>query len=368
VNTDANPDGFGFDPTTSNTYKYNQDIYAGYTVLTFTLPKSYALQVGARLENTQIHGDPYSITGGLTSFDNSYNTFVPTLALSKTINNSTYKLTYTKRIQRPSLTYLNPFVNTANVTAITQGNPQLQPEVSQYAELNYNTFIGASVINLSAYYKYTNNLIEGIATPFTATVNGTTVNGTSTKYQNVGYNQSFGASFFGSINPIKIVTIRGSINAYTYNPSPQGVYIADQSQNGTYINYNAFLSGSVNIKGGWAAESFVILNSPKRTIQGVTPSFSLWIIGVKKEFWDKKASLGLNTFSPLKENIAFNSSSKGQGYTQFSNTQFPFRSFGVSFSYAFGKVKFADPNDPTQKKKKGVNNDDLKQGDSNAGQ
>ncbi|RKR80213.1 outer membrane receptor protein involved in Fe transport [Mucilaginibacter gracilis] len=364
---DVDPASFTYNSGLSNNYTYNQNIYSGYTVLTFTLPKSYALQVGSRLENTQIHGDPYSAVSGLTSFDNSYNVFIPTLALSKTIKNSTYKLTYTKRIQRPSLTFLNPYRNETNPTAITEGNPQLQPEISQYTELNYSTYIGASVINISAYYKYTSNLIEGIAVPFTNVSGSTSTSGTITTYQNIGHNNSFGASFFGSINPIKILTIRGSINAYTYNPNPQGGYIIDASQNGTYINYNAFLGQSVNLKGGWAAESFIILNSPKRTIQGTTPSFSLWIIGVKKEFWDKKASLGLNTFDPFWENKAFNTNLKGAGYTQFSNTQFPFRSFGISFSYAFGKVKFADQNDPTQKKKKGVNNDDLKQGDSSSG-
>ncbi|MEO6524563.1 MAG: TonB-dependent receptor [Mucilaginibacter sp.] len=353
----VDPNTFAFNSLTSNNYNYDQDIYAGYAVLTFTLPKNYALQVGSRLENTQISGAPKTSSATLLPFSNNYNIYIPTLTLSKTISNSTYKLTYTKRIQRPSLTYLNPFLNTTNQTAYSQGNPLLAPEISQYAELNYSTYIGASVINLSAYYKHTSNLIESIVSIYKPGV-------TLTSFQNIGTNNSFGSSFFGSINPIKILTIRGSINAFTYKPDPTGTYGLEQSQNGTYINYNAFLSGSVNLKNGFAAESFVIMNSPRRTIQGTNPAFSLWIIGVKKEFWDKKASLGINTFNPFAENIAFNTNIKGKTVTQYSNTQFPFRSFGVSFSYAFGKVKFADPNDPTQKKKKGVNNDDLKQGES----
>jgi hypothetical protein len=111
----------------------------------------------------------------------------------------------------------------------------------------------------------------------------------------------------------------------------------------------------------------VILNSPRRTIQGTNPSFSLWIVGVKKEFWEKRASLGFNTFDPFTENKAFNTNIKGKYVTQFSNTEFPFRSFGVSFSYNFGKMSFSAPQDPTQQKKKGVNNDDLKQDSGNSG-
>ncbi|MBW4888865.1 TonB-dependent receptor [Mucilaginibacter sp. HMF5004] len=354
----ADPSSFTFNSLTSNNYNYNQDIYAAYSVLTFTLPKAYALQVGARVENTRIEGQPVSSTPGLVPFSNQYTIFIPTLALSKTIKNNTFKLTYTKRIQRPSLTYLNPFVNQSNATAITVGNPELQPEISQYGELNYSTFIGASVINLSAYYKYTNNLIESIGSNLGGD-NKVTIN----RYQNIGSNSSWGTSFFGSINPVKILTIRGSINAFTYSPSPQGTFSTAQTDFNTYISYNAFLSGSLSFSNGFSAESFVILNSSRRTIQGETPSFSLWIVGLKKEFWNKQASVGVNTFDPFKENKAFNSLVKGNGYTQFSNTQFPFRSFGFSFSYRFGKVKFADPSDPTQKKTKGVNNDDLKGGD-----
>ncbi|OCX51715.1 hypothetical protein BEL04_17010 [Mucilaginibacter sp. PPCGB 2223] len=360
VNTDADPNTFTYAPYLSNTYDYNQNIYAGYGVVTFTLPKSYSLQLGSRVENTQIDGTPSSLATGLNHFSNGYTVFIPTFAVSKTIKNSTYKLTYTKRIQRPSLTYLNPFVNKSNNVATTIGNPQLQPEISQYTEFNYSTYIGSSVINASLYYKYTNNLIEGIATAAGS-------ERTITQYQNIGSNSSIGSSVFGAISPTSYLTFRGSVNAYTYKPDPTGVFNLDASQNGTYVSVNAFVSGSLNFKNGFAAESFVIINTPKRTVQGTIPSFSLWIIGVKKEFWNKQASIGVNTFDPFTENKAFNSSSKGKGYTQFSNTEFPFRSFGISFSYRFGKFKFADPNDPTQQKKKGVNNDDLKQDQGNSG-
>ncbi len=149
----------------SSTYDYNQYVTAGYSVLTITLPKGYSILAGARDEITNIHGVPQSAgEADLQPFNNDYNTFIPSLTIQKQISSTqTIKLSYSKRITRPSLQFLNPYLNTSNVLAQTEGNPNLAPEISQTVELGYNTFIKSSVINFSVYYKHTGNMIESIA-------------------------------------------------------------------------------------------------------------------------------------------------------------------------------------------------------------
>jgi len=353
---------FVYSPSLSNGYDYNQDVYAGYTVFTFTLPKSFTLQTGARVENTQIDGKPGASSTTQKPFNNSYTTFVPSFAISKTINNTqTFKLSYSKRIQRPSLQYLNPFLNQANILSQSQGNPTLSPEVSQTVELNYNTFIKSSVINASVYYRHTSSIIESLVNPITVIKGLDTLNATLTSYANVGSNNSWGASFFGSVNPVKILTLRGSINAFTYNPSASGAFQQQQSSNGTYIQYNIFGSGSLTLPKDLALETFAILNSPRRTIQGKNPSFGFIGFGIRKQLMDKRASIGFNTLSPFKNTIDFNQDIVGKNFTQSSHTAFPFRSFGLTFSYNFGKIS-VKPDNPMQQQNKGLN-DDLKQGD-----
>jgi outer membrane receptor protein involved in Fe transport len=347
-------------PDATNKYDYSQDVYAGYTVLSFTLPKSYALQVGARVENTQITGDPSNTTqADLSPFTQTYTTFIPSFVLSKTVKGTqTYKLSYNKRIQRPSLQFLNPFINRANLENQTQGNPSLAPEISQTVELNYNTFIKASVVNFSVYYKYTDNLIEGIALP----VQDQGVSRTRTTYRNVAENNSFGASFFGSVSPVKPLTIRASINAYTYNPIifPGEPLIST----GTYFQYNAFASTTLTLKKGFTAELFGVFNSPRRTIQGTNPAFNLFGFGLKKEIIAKKFTLGFNTLSPFQKYLRLNTDVAGQNgsFTQSTRISYPLRSFGITFSYNFGKVTYGQ-----QQKKKGVKNDDLMQGGDQGG-
>ncbi len=361
---DPGTEGFVFDPLTSSTYDYNQDVAAGYSVLTINLPKDYSILAGVRDENTDIHGDPESLSQSLSPFSQNYNTLVPSLTLQKKFSaTETFKLAYSKRITRPSLQYLNPFVNKTSIQSQSVGNPELSPEISQTIEADLNTFIKTSILNFSVYYKHTDNLIEGIAAPINVTVNGAVEGGTLTTYQNIGVNNSLGGSFFGSVTPFKILTIMGNINAYTYKPDPSGQFTQVQSENGTYIQYGGFLRATLTLPADIVAESFAFGSSARRTIQGTNPSFSIFGVGLKKQFDKKKYSLGLNVIQPFSTYKNFDSSIKSDGFTQTSKFQLPFRSFGLTFSYNFGKLSFSNPN----QQKKGVNNDDMKQGDSGQG-
>ncbi|WP_026896830.1 outer membrane beta-barrel family protein [Daejeonella oryzae] len=343
----------------SNIFDYNQDVAAGYTTLGFTLAKNYGVKVGGRLEYTKISGS--SSSGNVIAFENDYYNFVPSLTLSRTFKNfQTVKISYNKRIQRPSLFYLNPFRNSSDPINQSQGNAYLEPEISNNVELGYSTFVKTTVINASLYYRNTQNIIESFITQDLDLTTGNTVNVQT--FNNVGTNNSFGMNLFGSVNPVQKLTLRGNLNLNTYNidriPSLGAPIIEDEIQ----VLYNAFISGSMTFKGGFIAETFFILNSPRRTSQGTNAGFNMWNIGFKKEILKKKGSIGLNIIDPFNERKNFRSEINGQNFNQSSNFSIPFRSVGVNFSWQFGKMNF----NATQRKKR-VNNDDLKQGDQGAG-
>jgi len=314
---------------------------------------------GGRVENTSIHGDPQSAGElFLQPYNSDYQIYIPSLTLQKALTSTqTLKLSYSKRITRPSLQFLNPYVNENNKLAQTEGTPSLSPEVSQTIELNYTTFIKSSLINASVYYRHINDVIEGIANP----IRVDNQVGTLTQFQNADLNNSFGFNFFTSVNPIKILTLRTNINVYTYSPSPYAQYASYFTNTSTKVQYNAFFSASVNLNSGFIAELFALENSPRYTLQGQSPSFSILGLGVRKQFWDKKASIGINTLEPFNKYKNFDSHTTSPGFTQNSHFAFPFRSVGVTFSYSFGKLTFATP-----KAKKG-DVDEEKQGDQGIG-
>jgi outer membrane receptor protein involved in Fe transport len=353
-------------PITSNAYDYGQDVYAGYGLLTATLNNGYTLMAGARMESTNIDGSSGNSASGLQPFKNDYLNFIPSLIVSKSLTpTQTIKLSYSKRIQRPSLQFLNPFRNTSDPLNQSQGNPELSPEIGQTIEFNYSTFVKSSVINASVYYRRTEDIIESVVStvPFTTIDNAgneVTRDVSLSTFQNVGTNNSIGTSFFGSVQLWKALTLRGNINAFTYKP--QIISSLQQGEQETYIQYNAFVSATVKISPTLNAETFVMQNSARRTFQGTNPSFNLWVIGLKQDILKKRGTLGLNITQPFKDYKDFESSINSGPLVQRSKFSVPFRSFGLNFAYNFGKMNYgAQP----PKKKRGVTNDDLIQGDAN---
>ncbi len=350
-----------FTPIAARTYvyDYNQDVYSAYATLGFTLAKKYGIRAGARYEATEIEGDARSAGTGVSPFSSSYYNLVPSFVVSRTFKNfSTIKLSYNQRLQRPSLFYLNPFLNSADIFNQSQGNPSLKPELSHNVEFNYSMFVKTTVVNASVFYRRTNDIIESFILPTTVIdpTTGNSVSGSRTTYRNVGNNNSVGFNFFGQINPVKPLTLRGNFNVFTYDINTNSSVVVSNANSGVQMLYNGFIMGTYAFPKGLTFETFLITNSPRRTAQGRNPSFNMWNLGLKKEILAKKGSIGLTVIDPFNENKNFRQNIAGADFTQTSNFSLPFRSFGMSFSYRFGKMTMQAP-----RKKRGVTNDDLKQ-------
>lgn len=354
-----------FTPISARTYiyDYNQDVYSAYATFAFTLAKKFGIRAGARYEGTEIKGDARSVGAAASPFNSSYSNLVPSFVVSRTFKNfSTVKLSYNQRLQRPSLFYLNPFLNSADIFNQSQGNPALKPELSHNIEFNYSMFVKASVLNASVYYRRTNDIIESFVIPVSVTdpATGNAAIGSRTTFRNIGSNNSVGFNFFGQINPVKPLTLRGNFNVFTYDINANSGFTVTNTN--TQLIYNAFLMASYVFPKGLTFETFLITNSPRRTSQGQNPSFNMWNLGLKKEIMKKKGSIGLTIIDPFNENKNFRQKISGADFVQNSNFSVPFRSFGTSFSYRFGKLTMQAP-----RKKRGVTNDDLKQGEQNNG-
>ena len=330
-------------PNSTNIFDYNQNVYAGYASYSFILKKKHNFIVGGRYEHTQIDGQ--NRIGEQNPFANDYGNFLPSVTYSLNLPKfRSIKVSYTQRIQRPSLQYINPFNNNADQLNLQTGNPYLRPELVHQVETSFNgTFAGFTTFS-SIYYKYTEDIIESI---LTRNETGIAV----TSFSNVGTNNSIGLNTFIS-KSISKFTFRGGGNIYTYNS--KGVINGQNLERNTYM-YQLFASGDYSITGSLKMDFFGMFRSPQRTLQGDNPSFSIYGLGLRKEW--KNSSLGLRVLQPHTNDLRFASNINGNGFTQTSEFTIPFRSLGISYSYKFGKVDFRE-------RESKIKNSDLKAGDS----
>ncbi len=334
---------FEVDEANTDFLDYDQDVYAGYVSSTFKLGDKYGLIAGARYEFTEISGRFRD--NDVAPFSNDYENVLPSITLSKKLGKATTtKISYARRIQRPNLRFINPFVNRENNRNTTQGNPALDPELTDQYELSYSTFVKGISINTAFFYRRTTDIIESFLQVDNEGVSNTI-------FQNVGTANSIGLNFFSSVTLFKIWTIRGGLNLFTYDATGNvnGESISNQA-----MLWNGNINSNVKLKKDWIIDIFGFYRSPRQTLQGFNPSFTLFTMGMRKEIWDKKGSIGITIVEPFFADKNFGSELEGDNFYQESETLIPFRSFGVNFRYKFGKLDFKQ-----RQRRSKINNDDV---------
>ena len=334
----------------TNIFDYNQDVTAAYISTNINLKDDFGILLGTRYEHTDISGDYKT---DYNSFKNSYSNIVPNITLSKKLNMfQTLKLSYTNRIQRPDVHRINTNVEITDLNNISQGNPNLKPSKSHQLELGYTSFKPGLMTSMFIYYKAKYDVVEA----FTSIIENDIF---QTNYLNTGDNHSFGFNFFGSTTIKKVLTLRGSFDIYTYNMSTS---INDVDLIRESLNYKYSFNANLKLGNGYKLESRAFFRSPRQTIQGDRPSFSMMSFGFKKDFKNKRGSIGLGMIEPFSKYKSFDTNiegelSNGDVFVNNRDYQILFRSFNISLKYKFGKIDF----DPIKKKASLENNDVLEE-------
>lgn len=329
----------------SNSFNYKQNVAAGYLSYNLSPFKNYMLKVGARYEYTSINADFQA--GSVVNIPN-YGVLVPSLNFSRKFDNGDMiKFGYNRRIQRPSLEYLNPNIQASNPLNVTVGNPTLQPEFANNFEVAYSTHIKNNNFNVSAFMRNTNDAIQTIRTS-----SGDTVR---TTYQNLGKQNAYGMSISANLLPTNKLSINGGVDFYYLtlnNQDPDPLYYA--SNHGWVANYRLFASYDLSDKYG--VQAFAFHRSNQIQLQGYQGGFGVYNLSFNRYFAKKKGTIGIAGDNFLTNGYHIPTVVASGNIVQNSVNVNYIRSFELKLSYKFGGLS----NRPT-KPKKTINNDDLKQ-------
>ena len=334
-------------PYLTNRFTYRQNVTAGYLEYTLNTHSPFSVRAGVRYEYAAISAglrDP----GETLPLIPSYGVFVPAINTGWRLKNGRLiKLAFTRRIQRPSIQFLNPNVVASDPGSISTGNPALGPEHTDNIELGYNTAIKDMTIGFSGFYRHTTNAIEPVSLPSAA---GDTIERT---YANIGKENTGGLNLFANLDIGQKLSLSGGADIYYTALSADGPGLAGHN---TGWIIGGRLTGGYTFAKGWTLYLYSYYRSSQVLLQGYQTGFPYYSLTLKRALPKKIGTIGIGAVNFLSRQISattnVNSASLSQSTRNLDHT------FGlrIYMSFTLGKLKVVRE----ERSKKAVDNDDLK--------
>ncbi|WP_026955596.1 TonB-dependent receptor domain-containing protein [Algoriphagus vanfongensis] len=338
------------DQTLNNEFSYDQNVTSGYGSYTFNFLKNYTLKTGLRYEYTTIQADFANVSDSEQAVDiPSYGTLVPSVNVSRKLKNGNMiKAAYNRRIQRPSMRFLNPNLDSLNnPTQPSQGNPSLDPELTDNFELGYSTFLGGTMINFTGFYRNTTGSIQAVRT---VEPNGVIF----TTYENIGQEQAVGTNMFTNININNKLSLNGGFDLY-YSMLDDGL----STQNEGWV-VSGRMFGNYSLPKDYQIQLFTFARGRRVQLQGSSGGFAAYGLSFNKQFKEKRGSIGIGAENFLFKEFTIKNETITPNIIQHSTNTMRNMNFKINFSYRIGKLSM---NERQGRRRRSVSNDDLKGGE-----
>jgi len=317
-------------PVSDGTYsivnlKQHQDVGAVYASLSGKW-NSITAKAGLRYEHTRT-ALRYR-TPGYEDFTSHLNDVVPNAAIAYNFAPvHSLRLSYQMRIRRPSINELNPFRTYVFSDMVQMGNPGLNSEKSHNVSLTYSNFIGFVSLNLTASYRFSDNMIS----PYTYLDD----NIYYTTYANSGkFNEGALSAYIGfRFSPKVNLNINGTARYKDFNFAVAN--ISNHGWEGSFggdFNWMMPWDMTFNAYGGMMTKSI--------TLQGSNTGWHYYGLAISKALLKEnrlKLSLSANNF--IVPNTSFNNTTSSYNYYSKTHFSVPAWNVGLSVSYTFGGLQ-----------------------------
>lgn len=329
-NEDSNND-FILNEDLSNIFVYDENIYALYTQYGNKFGKISAL-FGLRMEITDI---AVKIIGEDLDSDKNYTDYFPTANLAYEFSeNENITFGYNRRIRRPRSRFINPFPSLSSKTNIFQGNPDLDPSISNGLDLGYFKRWNKVTFNTSVYYNHAKDVFQFI----TEDTGETTDEGIPIMLRtpiNLSTSDRYGFEFSINYTPIKNWRFNTSFNFY--NSATKGFYegVDYGSENTSWF---ARFSSKIVLPAKIDWQTTMMYRGPSENSQSKRDGVFMTSMAFSKDILKGNGTLTFNI------DDLFNSRKRSMEtftdtYISHSEFQWRERQFRLSFTYRFKQKK-----------------------------
>ncbi|OHX65165.1 outer membrane beta-barrel family protein [Flammeovirga pacifica] len=312
-----------------NNYSYDYDQYINSAYGSYSIALgTYSIKAGLRGEIATIEGQVKTESGQDTTYSINYASLFPTLHIQKKMGDfNTIGLSYSRRINRPSIFNMLPIEQRSNSSTVTVGNPDLQPSYTNSISFDHGLNKGKLGLNTSLYVRHSTDIIRNVSRY--DSVDDVTVY----TYANLGSSITGGASISANYQIAKWWNIDANLNFF---------YLEIQDENEEFtvptdanpINWTAKLntrfmlpkSFTIQIMGRYAGQQYDAQNITQ-------PTYAL-NLAVKKAILKKKGNISFKIDDII--NSGFTKDVYGRDFQEQTYYLQERPVYRVSFSYAFG--------------------------------
>ena len=332
----------------TNHFKLSEFIDAVYGTFSHKI-NGFRFKLGLRIEHTHTKGE--LITNG-TDFKKDYIDYFPTVSFSQKLGMSNeVQLSYSRRITRPMIYRLNPFVNRYNSKFITMGNPELSPEYTDSYELSY-MFI-SNIVNVTpmAFYRYSKDVISN----YSYTID---TNTTVTTYRNFSSGYSYGMDFMVSSNALKWWNINSTFSFYKskYESNVTSDYSGEEG-----FSWRANIRSSFIFENLFNIELVWDYTGKKINASGSNVPMQSLDISFNKTFFNKKLTLGIRGEDIFKSR-KWGGETNGIGVKTVNNYSWDSRGVFLTLNYNFGNSQDYYKKSKNTKRNENEKNDSNEEG------
>ena len=342
---------FVLNDSVSNVFIYDENIHAIYSQYGNKFGK-FSTLFGLRMEISDIVINSKSAIDEDLRSTKKYSNFFPTVNIAYEFSeNQNITLGYNRRIRRPRSRFINPFPSQSSKTNIFQGNPFLDPSISNGLDLGYYKRWPKLTFNTSIYYNHATDVFQFISED----TGETTDDGIPIIRRtpiNLSTNDRYGFEFALNYTPIKGWRFNGSFNIY--NSTTEGFYDGiDYGSNDT--SWFTRLSAKVVLPAKVDWQTTFMYRGPRENSQSKRDGSFTTNLAFSKDILKGNGTVSLNV------NDLFNSRRrKGETFTEtfnsYSEFQWRERNFRLTFAYRFKQKK-------KRERQGGFNEDDDGEGE-----
>lgn len=157
------PDGSWYvtEQRPNSAFTYDRNIYSGYVNVNHKIDQ-FSMQVGARFEQYEVDGE-FMRGEEMAEYSDSRFTVYPSMFFTFTPSEKNqYQLSYSRRVDRPSIQQVNPIREWSTPLISSFGNPNLEPQFTNSFEFNYTRGLKKGSATFGVFYRRVNDNISRV--------------------------------------------------------------------------------------------------------------------------------------------------------------------------------------------------------------